>query len=130
MPVVITYELTAPVENVHNRVQSMFERLGWENLGGSSYRYPRLGSAQPTEDWFNHVIPALMLFRAFIVDQKAQITKFTLDVQSSTGFNPASGYGTAPLPITDPNYLLYTPTNPAYGEANLKSWLASVRCGY
>src|SRR5438132_8367751 len=100
MPAVITFDIKKATTKERNRVQSFFERLGWENLGGSSYRYPRLGSDQPTEDWFNHVIPALMLFRAFIVKGDVTLKKFTLDVQSSTGFNPESGYGTPPLPVT------------------------------
>ena len=53
MPIVLTYELKAFNTATRNRIQSLFERLGWENLGGSSYRYPQLGANQPTEDWFN-----------------------------------------------------------------------------
>ena len=48
-----------------NRLRGAFERLRWEHLGNTAYRYPVLGSQEPTEDWFNHVVPALMLLRAF-----------------------------------------------------------------
>ena len=131
MPVVITYDLTNPIDNAHNRIQSFFERLGWENLGGSSYRYPRLGSTQPTEDWFNHVVPALMLFRTFIVNNKASLTKFTLDVQTSTGFNPASGFGTAPEKDAGKgNFILYTPNNSAFGKSNLEDWILGITSPY
>lgn len=42
MPVLLTYDLEGAEQAEYNRLQSMFERLGWEKLGGSSYRYPRL----------------------------------------------------------------------------------------
>ncbi len=61
MPVILTLDVENAGPGEHNRIQSAFERLGWEALGGTAYRYPKLGAEQPTEDWFNHVIPALML---------------------------------------------------------------------
>ena len=130
MAVVITYELEGADPTAHNRVQGFFERLGWENLGGSSYRYPRLGANQPTEDWFNHVIPALMLFRAFIVDGSTTLKKFTLDVQSSTGFNPNSGFGTPPLSTASADYKFYPASNSAFGEKKLKEWLDGIEYPY
>jgi hypothetical protein len=55
MPIVLTFDLITALkqDNDHPRLQSMFERFGWQNLGGSAYRYPRLGSKQPVEDWLN-----------------------------------------------------------------------------
>jgi hypothetical protein len=88
MPVLLTYELEGAETSEHNRLQSFFERLGWENLGGSSYRYPRLGTTdQPVEDWLNHIVPALMLFRAFVLKSNSKLKQLTLDVQSSSGYN-------------------------------------------
>src|SRR5208283_1169164 len=80
-----------PVFGVHYR----------EHLGNTAYRYPKLHGQHPTEDWFNHVIPALMLLRTFA--QYAPLTgcaveKFSIDVQSSTGYNPITGVGASPLP--------------------------------
>jgi hypothetical protein len=63
MPVIFSFDIEGASSKERNRLQCMFERLGWGNLGGSSYRYPKLGTTPYTEDWFNHVIPALMLFR-------------------------------------------------------------------
>jgi hypothetical protein len=40
MPVVFTFDIKGAPSNEYNRIQSFFERFGWENLGGSSYRYP------------------------------------------------------------------------------------------
>jgi hypothetical protein len=74
----------------HNRIQSFFERFGWESLGETSYRYPPLGSEESVEDWFNRVIPALMLLRLYFLKARKRgrrLTKFTLDIQSSSGFN-------------------------------------------
>lgn len=129
MPVVITFDIAAAPPLERNRIQSFFERFGWENLGGSSYRYPRLGTRdQPVEDWFNHVIPALMLFRAYLLSSARQLTKCTLDVQSSSGYSPNAGYGNPP--IAGNGVALYPPTNLAFGEQNLRDWLTGVAYPY
>ena len=130
MPIVITYELGNVLPTDRNRVQCFFERLGWENLGGSSYRYPRLGSKQRTEDWFNRVIPALMLFRVFALSGTPKIHKFTLDVQSSTGFNPRSGYGKPPSPAQSKTLRLFKPNNSSFGEKKLRKWIDQINYPY
>ena len=124
MPIVFSYDLqdAPPIE--HNRLASMFERLGWQSLGGSSFRYPALGSSQPTEDWFNHVVPALALFRSYVLKSKRTVSKFSLDASSSTGFNPSApggGYGSSPA--LGASVTLYNPSRPDFGQANLKSAL-------
>src|SRR5690348_16853257 len=96
MPVVLTFDITDAGPNEYNRIQSCFERLGWQSLGGTAYRYPRLGSKQRVEDWFNHVVPALMLFRAYVRSTSGRLTRFTLDVQSSAGFDEDGKFGDAP----------------------------------
>ena len=65
MPITVTFDVDRPTSQELNRIRGFFERLGWEHLGNNAYRYPKLHGQHPTEDWFNHVIPALMLLRAF-----------------------------------------------------------------
>lgn len=133
MPVLLTYEIEKGSSTEHNRVQSFLERLGWESLGGSSYRYPKLGSTVPTEDWFNHVVPALMLFRAFVLRMNSKgkrLKKFSLDVQTSTGCNPGSGYGTLPFSASDPSFGLCTPSKGTFGLKKLKKWIDDVAYPY
>jgi len=43
VPVIVTFDVEGAQPPEHNRIQSLFERLGWEALGGTAYRYPRLG---------------------------------------------------------------------------------------
>jgi hypothetical protein len=129
MPIVVTFDIEGAPPRDRNRIQSFFERLGWENLGGSSYRYPRLGSDQPVEDWFNHIIPALMLFRTYLISSGKTLSKFTLDVQASSGFNPTTKYGCAPTNVP-PALVLYDPNSQAFGEKKLLDWLASVSYPY
>lgn len=130
MPVVFTYDLAGAESAEHNRIQSAFERLGWQNLGGSSYRYPKLGTHdQPVEDWFNHIIPALMLFRCYVVSSDSRnVSKFTLDVQSSSGFNPNESFGTPPQSSSGVKF--YEPTNQQFGLRNLQNWLDSISFPY
>ncbi len=128
MPVILTFDIEGAEPVEHNRIQSFFERLGWESLGGTAYRYPRLGADQPVEDWFNHVLPALMLFRAFLIRSGRPLSRFTLDVQSSVGLNPDRTFGTPPLGATQ--VPLYTPTNPQFGVGKLQEWLDGIGFPY
>lgn len=127
MPVIFSFDLegAAPVE--HNRLQSMFERFGWERLGGSSYRYPELGSDEPTEDWLNNVVPALMLFRAYAVKAK-KVVRYSLDVQTSTGYNPARGYGAAPADST--SLAWSSASNQQFGKKKLTDWIDKIEFPY
>lgn len=120
MPVVVTFDIKGAPSKERNRIQSLFERLGWENLGGSSYRYPRLGTDdQPVEDWFNHITPALMLFRQYIINSKYSLTKFTIDVQSSSGFNSGSSFGSPPSMAS--KVKLYDNASASFGKKSLNS---------
>ena len=148
MPVLLTYDLEGAQPAEFNRLQSMFERLGWEKLGGSSYRYPRLGTIdQPVEDWLNHVVPALMLFRTFAIKSPAKLRQFTLDIQSSSGYQEATAFGSPPMSGTDMKAKtthakkatgklkklgkkLYKPGNGSFGEKNLIDWLDEIEYPY
>jgi hypothetical protein len=116
VPVTLSFDIQGASPTQRNRLQSMFERFGWQNLGGSSYRYPTLGKAPYAEDWFNHVIPALMLFRTYILESGLPLTKFSLDVQSSTGYFPSKQFGTAPKGADGIKF--YQPTNTSFGLKN------------
>src|SRR5438876_7667205 len=107
MPITVTFDIDRPTPLELNRLRSAFQRLGWEHLGNTAYRYPKLHEHDSVEDWFNHVVPALMLLRAFAryaASTGRNITKFSIDVQSSTGFNPVTGVGTLPLPAVEIAY--------------------------
>jgi hypothetical protein len=132
MPVVFTFDVQGASPLERNRVQSFFERFGWENIGGSSYRYPRLGTEdQPVEDWMNHIVPALMLFRTYIVSSQRALPRFTIDVQSSSGRNAETHYGRAPRRGNGRNRVRLYPTNqPAFGEQQLRNWLDGIAYPY
>src|SRR5436190_24093719 len=104
MPITVTFDIDRPTPLELNRLRSAFERLGWEHLGNTAYRYPKLHQHDLVEDWFNHVVPALMLLRAFAVHllgDGRSLKKFSLDVQSSTGHNPVTAVGTPPVVADD-----------------------------
>ena len=99
MPVTLTFDIEdASVKDANDRERIFlaFERLGWENIGGSCWRYPKLSDGQQhaSEDWFNHVIPALMYFRALVEHSGMNVTQFTIDAHSEAGYRegpPAVG---------------------------------------
>lgn len=131
MPVVVTFDVKGAEGSEHNRIQSFFERFGWESLGGIASRYPPLGSVETVEDWFNRVIPALMLSRLYFLGAKKserKLTKFTLDIQSSAGFNVETRYATPPQ--EGDRIELKTPKYTHFGENNLRQWLLSMEYPY
>lgn len=132
MPVLFSYNVQGPSPQESNRIQSLFERLGWQNVGGSSYRYPPL-SADPTapEDWLNHVVPALMAFRAFVLNHPhLTVPKFSLDIQTSTGYDQVSSIGSAIAAATVANFA--PPNTQAFGAQNLEDWInnTTTSCPY
>ena len=88
MPITLTFDIDeASVEdaNDRNRIILSFRRFGWEHIGGSAWRYPALGTHNVSEDWFNHVIPALMYFRSLVEHANLRVTTFTIDAHSEAG---------------------------------------------
>src|SRR6266849_1695750 len=81
MPITVSYDLSDADTNERNYIRSMFERFGWKRLGGSVFRYEGDGYE---EDWLNEVIPALMIFRSYILAKDIDLRFFTLDTNSVT----------------------------------------------
>ena len=100
MPVTFNFEIdAAPYES--NQVGLLIERFGWERLDAKTYRYPLMGERleDEAEDWFNYVIPALMLFRSYVLSRRLPVKTFTLDAQSSTGYRRDASFGSSPLQV-------------------------------
>ena len=133
MPITVTFDLKQPSPSDLNRIRGFFERLGWEHLGNTAYRYPKLHGQHPTEDWFNHVIPALMLLRAFAQyapSTGCSVERFSIDVQSSTGYNPLSNVGTLPLPSPQITFSQPSRSGRAFGKQQLDTWLDAITWPY
>lgn len=133
MPITITFDIDKPTSSELSRIRSFFDRLGWEHLGNTAYRYPKLHGQHPAEDWFNHVIPALMLLRAFARHAAVtgrNIRKFSIDVQSSTGHNPLTNVGAPPLPAGRITYSQPSRSGRAFGRQNLQTWIDGVTWPY
>ena len=101
MPITLSFDIEqASIQDTNDRmrIELAFKRFGWEHVGGSSWRYPALGTDEhPSEDWFNHVIPAMMYFRSLVAHSGMNVTKFTIDAHSEAGYR-----GTAVPPIGQP----------------------------
>ena len=79
MPITVSYDLADADNNDRNYIRSMFERFGWKRMGGSVFRYAK---TEGEEDWLNEVVPALMIFRSYIVAKSIDLNFFTLDTNS------------------------------------------------
>jgi hypothetical protein len=133
VPIIVTFDIHRPTPQELNRIRGAFERLGWEHLGNTAYRYPKLHGQHLTEDWFNHVLPALMLLRAFArhaASTGRDIRKFSIDVQSSTGFNPVTDVGTPPLPAGGITYSQPSRSGRVFGQGRLEAWIDGVTWPY
>jgi hypothetical protein len=133
VPITVTFDIVRPTPAELHRIRGFFERLGWEHLGNTAYRYPTLDNTQPTEDWFNHIIPALMLLRAFARHAAAtgrDLRIFSLDVQSSTGFNPLTNVGTPPLPAAQITYSQPSRPGQNFGRRRLEQWIDGITWPY
>lgn len=133
MPITVTFDLSNPAPSDLNRIRGFFERLGWEHLGNTAYRYPKLHSEHATEDWFNHVVPALMLLRAFAQVAPrtgCSVDKFSIDVQSSTGYNPITDVGTPPLPSAEITFSQPSRSGRIFGKQRLNDWLDAITWPY
>ena len=127
MPGTFCFELDA-APYASNQIGSLIERLGWERLDARTYRYPRLSdrTAGELEDWFNHVVPALMLFRSYVLTKHLPVKALTLDVQSSAGYRREAGVGSPPLQAE--HVRLYEPSPPeseageAEGRGSSEEW--------
>lgn len=133
MPIIVTFDLKRPASADLNRIRGFFERLGWEHLGNTAYRYPKLHGQHPTEDWFNHVIPALMLLRAFAryaPSTGCSVERFSIDVQSSTGYNPITDVGVLPLSSPEVTFSQPSRSGRAFGKQQLADWLDEITWPY
>jgi hypothetical protein len=133
MPITVTFDIERPTPLELNRLRSAFERLGWEHLGNTAYRYAKLDQHDAVEDWFNHVVPALVLLRAFAVhllSSGRSLKKFSLDTQSSTGYDPLTRVGTPPVEADDIGYAQPSRRGFAFGLRNLIDWLDGVEWPY
>lgn len=133
MPIIVTFDIERPTPRELNRLRGMFERCGWERLGNTAYRYPPLHDREATEDWFNDVLPALMLLRAFArhaVATGRALRRFSIDAHSSTGFNPETQVGSSPSAGGDLPRRQTSRAGEAFGLQRLRDWLDAVPWPY
>lgn len=129
MPITLTFDIvesSVQDSNDRTRIIACFTRFGWEHIGGSAWRYPALGTANVSEDWFNHVIPALMYFRSLVEHSGIKVPKFTIDAHSEAGHR---GLASTPLgePIQPAAAIHMYPAKDSYegllSEARLKQFV-------
>jgi hypothetical protein len=130
MPVTLSYDLSniPPGANDRTYIRSMLERFGWRRLGGSVFRYEGFRDADGVlqEDWLNHVAPALMFFRSYLLAKNITLTRFTLDTSSVVHIDQSDP--TLPLgfpPQTAASLNLQAPTNPQSAEQALRNFITA-----
>jgi hypothetical protein len=142
LPITITYTVDSARSgfvgndlNVFtNRIQSLFQRFGWEHVSQSQFRYPSSNATQTSiTALFNRVVPALMCFKIFSISCGVYFDAITIHAIIDAAHNVNSS--SAPPQLTfDPeprNYLrqnkhsgvsIYT-----FGYKNLRQWLRRLQ---
>lgn len=127
MPITLTFDFddaTVADQNDRQRIIECFTRLGWEHIGGSAWRYPTLGTdGHPSEDWFNHVIPALMYFRCIVTHAGITVTKFALDAHSEAGYRLDTGQHIGTPIHGSQNVVMYPNAGIAFSASRLRDFL-------
>lgn len=122
MSVIVAYDFqAAPGPQHYNRVRDVFEKLNWEHVGGSTYRYPKTVPAAG-EDWLNEVIPALMFFRSYVARHNLTLSKWVISAQSDLALH---GNVAAPLIAPNAQHPISTTTLNRHqvNPARLRQWL-------
>jgi hypothetical protein len=131
MPITLSFDIeqaSVVDPNDRTRLELAFRRLGWDHIGGSSWRYPALGSVHVSEDWLNHVVPALMYFRSLVVHAGLKVTKLSLDAHSEAGYRESSIGPIGQAICTPETIALYSPglasnTEAILSESRLKKFI-------
>jgi hypothetical protein len=133
LPIVVTFDLDHPRPGELNRLRSAFERLGWSRLGNTAYRYPALGRQPDAEDWFNCVVPALMMLAAYArfaaLDGRG-VVRFTIDAQSMTGYNEETAVGSPPLSGDEVALFPPSPGGRSFSVQRLRDWIDGIDWPY
>lgn len=132
LPITLTFDIdndSITDGNDRTRIIACFQRFGWEHIGGSAWRYPALGTQNASEDWFNHVIPALMYFRSLVQHGGLDVYNFTIDAHSEAGHRGRASPPVGP-PIQAADKIKLYPTQPAYeavlSEARLRKFVSAA----
>jgi hypothetical protein len=126
MPVTISYDLVVTDGNHRTYVRSALERFHWKRLGGSVFRYDGVddGHGGRTEDWLNHVVPALMFLRSFLLKKEGSIKFFTLDAHGMATVDLSDAEARYGFGIQDGRALAFAePTNDQSREQALRDFV-------
>lgn len=120
MPATLNFDLdtSAATSDDWARLRLGLLRLGWEKVGSSSWRYPRLDRMHEPEDLMNNVFPIANLFRAICIDRGIPVTNGTIEVHGRSDWRGGiSPLGTPILPVEQ--IYLYQPEVAASSSAKL-----------
>ena len=113
MPITLSYDLKTDDTKHRTYIRSMLERFYWRRLGGSVFRYAGVTLEDGTvyEDWLNHVVPAVMFMRSYLLSRGVSLRFLTIDAFSTSyvdNSDAALPFGRTPQPgakldLTEPS---------------------------
>jgi hypothetical protein len=114
MPVTLSYDIATEDPNHRSYIRSMFERFGWQRLGGSVLRYSGRPIADGSyyDDWLNDITPSIMFLRSYVLLHNLHLKFLTIDAASTSFLD----FTDQAMPVGHPPYTgaqlaLVPPTN-------------------
>jgi hypothetical protein len=128
MPINLAYTVDAAASGLsavhlasfNNRVQSLFQRLGWEHVSQSQFRYPSNNSTNISFiSFMNRIVPGLSLFRYYSIRNRIHFSSFTIDATIHVHHNSNGPNTPGSLPLQD-DPKKYVRSNRHSGVTNLQ----------
>lgn len=126
MPVSISFDISNGTTDDFARIRMNFQRLWWEPVGQSSWRYPRLERRDQPEDFFNHVLPALEYLKTLAIERGGNISRYCLHIDSISDWRDGDEPVGTPILAAD-QLTLSVPgglDGPKLSEAKLRRFIA------
>jgi hypothetical protein len=104
MPYTLTYDLEsgkAASSDNRSRIRLIFQRFGWQAVGGSAVHYPPIGQQMGFEDFFGQVLPALWLFRCLLVARWIRVKSYTFTANSAVAYHHEGSAGGRIVPAAE-----------------------------
>lgn len=130
MPVTISYDLTSVKSNDRTYIRSMLERFHFKRLGGSVFRYSGVPDHDGIvyEDWLNHIVPAVMFFRSYILAKKIKLKFLTIDANSISMLDHSDRLALlGARPASGSKLVLKEPTNKQSSEQKLRDFVDAAK---
>lgn len=130
MPITVSFDIRDTRNNTDDRrkINLAFERCGFEHIGGSTWRFPKLGEPDDQADFMNYGLLALDYFKTLVAARGIQVPKLIVQVHFEVAYNcqaAAPFLKGADLSLDLPEE--YGPSQAKLSESRLKKYVVDAQ---